>query len=100
MPVSMVASSLVAQYWPSRYSSTYEGTMALPFTAFTKSLRTTRPAKCSLILSSSWLMRGCLEIEFAGERAVDRIAHRLVVGEVRGAFHGLFQSQLDLLVVY
>src|SRR3546814_12484888 len=48
----MVASSSEAAYWPSRYSRTYDGTTALPRTPLTRSLRTTAPAKYSLIFSS------------------------------------------------
>src|SRR5215470_16405466 len=52
MPAAMVASSFDAAYWPRRYSRTYVGTMALPLTALTRSLRTTTPEKSRLILKS------------------------------------------------
>src|ERR1700730_6305280 len=97
----MVASSSDAEQRRSRYSSTYEGTMALPLTAFTRSFRTTTPGKRRLIFRSSSLCGGAestgmsdstdasrltsltslmaassLEVEVRGERAFQRI-HRL-----------------------
>src|SRR5690606_33099533 len=41
----------------------------------------------------------CLKIEFTGERTTNRIPSGLVLGEMRGAFNLLFESQLNLLVV-
>src|SRR5437588_6198189 len=53
-PASMATGSLVAQYFPSRYSRTKTGTLAPTFTLRTKSLRTTLPAnKEAAFLSSS-----------------------------------------------
>src|SRR6516165_17854 len=52
-PASMAAGSSVAQYLPSRYSSTKTGTLAPTFTFRTKSLRTTLPAKADAVFWSS-----------------------------------------------
>src|SRR5664279_78268 len=60
MPAWMVASSSEAAYCPSRYSRTYDGTMALPLTALTRSLRTTTPGNRRLILKSRSLGCGTL----------------------------------------
>src|SRR3954465_12901824 len=60
MPARIVASSSDAAYWPSRYSRTYDGTMALPLTALTRSLRTTTPGNKKLILESRLLCCGAL----------------------------------------
>ena len=56
-PASMAAGSSVAQYFPSRYSSTKTGTFAPTFTLRTRSLRTTLPAKTDAAFwsSSAWL---------------------------------------------
>src|SRR5688572_10120834 len=48
----MTSSSVLAQCWPSRYSSTYTGTFAPSFTSLVRSLRTTLPAKWRLSRSS------------------------------------------------
>src|SRR6266581_7757318 len=49
----MAVGSSVAQYLPSRYSSTYTGTLAPTLTLRTRSLRTTFPANTSLAFWSS-----------------------------------------------
>ncbi|CKF43974.1 Uncharacterised protein [Streptococcus pneumoniae] len=46
-PSFILFSSSVAQYIPSKYSSTYTGTFAPSLIFFVKSLRTTFPAKCA-----------------------------------------------------
>ena len=51
----MLAWSVFVAYELSRYSSTYEGTSALPLTLFTKSLRTVKPGNTSVILRSNAL---------------------------------------------
>src|SRR5690625_871069 len=89
MPAWIVASSSDAAYWPSRYSSTYEGTTAFPRTALTRSLRTTAPAKCSLILSSSADFSGAASVASAAARtsisprASSRFVMSLLEVEVR-----------------
>src|SRR5690625_3249559 len=89
MPAWIVASSSDAAYWPSRYSSTYEGTTAFPRTALTRSLRTTAPAKCSLILSSSADFSGAASAGSAAARtsisprASSRFVMSLLEVEVR-----------------
>src|SRR5919106_6253669 len=55
-PASMAAGSSVAQYLPSRYSSTKTGTLAPTLTLRTRSLRTTFPAKTDRALLSSCAM--------------------------------------------
>src|SRR6516164_103360 len=52
-PASMATGSSVAQYFPSRYSSTKTGTFAPTFTLRTKSLRTTLPANTDAAFRSS-----------------------------------------------
>src|SRR5690625_720636 len=123
MPAWIVASSSDAAYWPSRYSSTYEGTIALPLTALKRSFRTTAPAKCSLILSSrvdlvgavsvvsasartsippsasSRFVMALLEVEIRRERPLDGVVplrEQLPSSRVRD---GLFEAQLDGPVV-
>src|SRR5713226_600669 len=52
-PASTAKASSVAQYFPSRYSSTYTGTVEPNFSFRTSSLRTTLPAKTCVTLRSS-----------------------------------------------
>ena len=55
-PASMATGSSVAQYLPSRYSSTKTGTLDPTFTFRTRSLRTTLPAKTDVAFWSNWGM--------------------------------------------
>src|SRR5512145_1464767 len=60
-PASMATGSSVAQYFPSRYSSTKTGTLAPTFTLRTKSLRTTFPAKMDVVFASKSRMSSLSE---------------------------------------
>src|SRR3954447_20682936 len=124
----MVASSSDAAYWPSRYSSTYDGTIALPLTALTRSLRTTTPAKCSLIFlsravcsgvwsvvfsaatpsgeSSSMIRRSAssvisvaLEVEVRREGALERAHGLLIDAPLVRVGDAFFEAKLDSTVV-
>src|SRR5262249_57600813 len=55
-PASMATGSSVAQYFPSRYSSTKTGTFAPTFTFRTRSLRTTLPANTDAAFLSKFGM--------------------------------------------
>src|SRR3954452_7711683 len=72
MPAWIDASSSEAAYWPSKESKTYDGTMALPLTALTRSLRTTTPAKCWLIFLSSAVCSGVPLVASSSARAIER----------------------------
>src|SRR5215208_4109200 len=53
IPASIAKGSSVAQYLPSRYSSTKTGTFAPTLTLRTRSLRTTLPANTEVVFWSS-----------------------------------------------
>src|SRR5713101_6233568 len=72
----MTCSSFEAQYVPSRYSSTYTGTLAPSLTSLVRSFRTTLPAKCRFSRSSR-LVSMVLASEVIGECPVDYYGHAL-----------------------
>src|SRR5262245_38739428 len=94
-PASMAAGSSVAQYFPSRYSSTKTGTLAPTFTLRTKSLRTTFPAKIDVVFAS----KSGMSFPSEGNRHLDLVeacqfctARRIEEHDTHGLFGDLFED--------
>src|SRR5579871_2581239 len=74
--------------------------MALPFTALTRSLRTTRPGKHALIFSSSAVIAvPLLKIEIATQATAQHVSRGAIDREVRRVAVALRELEDDFLVV-